>query len=160
MPIGTLNQETIWAALDEVEDPEMPVSITRLGIVRSVEVEDGRVLVHASPTFMGCPALPTIRSRIIERLLALDGVAEVEVEWVLTPGWSPKQISASGRADLRGLGVSMPTPSKGEASVCPYCGSSNTVVESLFGPTLCRSISYCRSCRSGFEQLKDVASSE
>jgi ring-1,2-phenylacetyl-CoA epoxidase subunit PaaD len=160
MPAETLSQETIWAALAEIADPEMPVSITRLGIVRSVEVEAGRVKVHAKPTFMGCPALAMIQSRIVERLQALEGVSAVQVEWVLTPGWSPRQISAPGQADLRELGVSMPARAKGQASVCPYCGSSNTVVESLFGPTLCRSISYCRNCRSSFEQLKDVASSE
>ena len=41
-----------------------------------------------------------------------------------------------------------------EAPACPYCGSTDTHLENLFGPTACRSIYYCDGCRQPFEQMK------
>jgi ring-1,2-phenylacetyl-CoA epoxidase subunit PaaD len=37
---------------------------------------------------------------------------------------------------------------------CPHCGSLATAVESEFGPTPCRTIRYCTSCRNPFEGFK------
>ena len=39
---------------------------------------------------------------------------------------------------------------------CPYCGSTETRLENLFGPTPCRSIRYCDDCRQPFEQFKTI----
>ncbi len=39
---------------------------------------------------------------------------------------------------------------------CPYCGSTDTRLDNLFGPTPCRSIRYCESCRQPFEQFKTI----
>ena len=41
--------------------------------------------------------------------------------------------------------------------ICPFCGSTDTVLESSFGPTLCRSTHFCRSCRNPFESFKPKA---
>jgi ring-1,2-phenylacetyl-CoA epoxidase subunit PaaD len=39
---------------------------------------------------------------------------------------------------------------------CPYCGSTETTLENVFGPTQCRSIRYCAACRQPFEAFKPV----
>jgi ring-1,2-phenylacetyl-CoA epoxidase subunit PaaD len=39
---------------------------------------------------------------------------------------------------------------------CPYCGSTETRLENIFGPTPCRSLRYCESCRQPFEQFKTI----
>ena len=39
---------------------------------------------------------------------------------------------------------------------CPYCDSTDTKLENLFGPTPCRSIRYCNACRQPFEQFKTL----
>jgi ring-1,2-phenylacetyl-CoA epoxidase subunit PaaD len=39
---------------------------------------------------------------------------------------------------------------------CPYCGSTETKLENIFGPTPCRSLRYCESCRQPFEQFKTI----
>ena len=39
---------------------------------------------------------------------------------------------------------------------CPYCGSSETNLENIFGPTPCRSLRYCTSCKQPFEQFKTI----
>jgi ring-1,2-phenylacetyl-CoA epoxidase subunit PaaD len=39
---------------------------------------------------------------------------------------------------------------------CPYCGSTDTRLENIFGPTPCRSLRYCAGCRQPFEQFKTI----
>jgi len=50
-------------------------------------------------------------------------------------------------------GPDTPTP---EAVACPFCGSTQTHLESAFGPTRCKMIFYCDACRNSFEHLKRV----
>jgi ring-1,2-phenylacetyl-CoA epoxidase subunit PaaD len=54
--------------------------------------------------------------------------------------------------------VSTPTLVQLQSAVfrCPYCGSTETRLENIFGPTPCRSIRYCASCRQPFEQFKTI----
>ncbi len=59
---GVVTAEEVWAALAEVEDPEIPViSLVDLGVVRDVQVDGERVHVEFTPTFLGCPALEVMR---------------------------------------------------------------------------------------------------
>ena len=52
----------VWAALEQIPDPEIPVvSLVDLGVIRSVDVRDGRVHVEFTPTFLGCPALEVMK---------------------------------------------------------------------------------------------------
>jgi ring-1,2-phenylacetyl-CoA epoxidase subunit PaaD len=54
--------DDIWAALAEIPDPEIPViSLVDLGVIKDVEVEDGRVRIDFTPTLMGCPALESMQ---------------------------------------------------------------------------------------------------
>ena len=58
MPVERVKVEAIWKALEDVNDPEIPViSVVEMGIVREVILADGGVLVKMTPTFSGCPAL-------------------------------------------------------------------------------------------------------
>jgi ring-1,2-phenylacetyl-CoA epoxidase subunit PaaD len=157
--------EEVWAALAEIPDPEIPViSLVDLGVIKDVEVEDGRVRIEFTPTFMGCPALEPMQ-RAMERKVAELG-AEPEVKVVLDDSWSTDRITPEGREKLREAGFAPPSPrpagklnlvqlQKG-AFRCPYCGSTETRLENLFGPTPCRSIRYCDSCRQPFEQFKTL----
>jgi ring-1,2-phenylacetyl-CoA epoxidase subunit PaaD len=155
----------VWAALAEIPDPEIPViSIVDLGVVRDVVVEDERVRVDFTPTFLGCPALETMRDAMRARIEALGAEADVRV--VLDDSWSTDRISAAGREKLRAAGFAPPAPrAAGEPALvqlrsgvfkCPYCGSTETRLENIFGPTPCRSLRYCVACRQPFEQFKTI----
>jgi ring-1,2-phenylacetyl-CoA epoxidase subunit PaaD len=157
--------EAVWRALAEIPDPEIPViSLVELGVVRDVEVTDGRVRVEFTPTFLGCPALEVMRDAIAASIRELG--AEPQVEVVLDDSWSTDRISPQGRDKLRASGFAPPAPR--EAGVptlvqlergafrCPYCGSTDTKLENIFGPTPCRSLRYCSSCRQPFEQFKTI----
>jgi ring-1,2-phenylacetyl-CoA epoxidase subunit PaaD len=157
--------ERVWEALAEIADPEIPViSVVDLGVVKSVEVDDDRVRVEFTPTFMGCPALETMRRQMEEVVAGLG--AEPQVEVVLDDSWSTDRITPAGREKLREAGFAPPTPrSAGPTTLvqlnskafrCPYCGSRETRLENIFGPTPCRSIRYCDSCRQPFEQFKTI----
>jgi ring-1,2-phenylacetyl-CoA epoxidase subunit PaaD len=143
----------VRAALAEVPDPELPVvSVVDLGMVERVEVADGRIAVDLLPTFIGCPALELIESAVGERLAAFD--VPVDVAFTRRTAWTSDRISADGLRRLLAAGIAPPLD---PADVrCPWCDSTQVVMDSAFGPTQCRSLFYCRGCRQPFEALKPV----
>jgi ring-1,2-phenylacetyl-CoA epoxidase subunit PaaD len=154
----------VWAALGEVEDPEIPVvSLVDLGVVRDVQVDGARVHVEFTPTFLGCPALEVMRDRMTAKVAELG--AEPDVEVILDDSWSTDRITREGREKLRAAGFAPPAPREaapptlvqlGKGFRCPYCNSTKTRLDNLFGPTPCRSIRYCESCKQPFEQFKTI----
>jgi ring-1,2-phenylacetyl-CoA epoxidase subunit PaaD len=157
--------DQVWGALDEIADPEIPViSLVELGVVRDVEVENGRVRIEFTPTFLGCPALEVMRAQMAAKVRELG--AEPEIRVVADDSWSTDRITPEGREKLRAAGFAPPAPRQpgGVQLVhlqrgvfrCPYCGSTETELENIFGPTPCRSLRYCRSCRQPFEQFKTI----
>jgi len=96
--------EEVLAALREVLDPEYPVSVVDLGLIRGVEVTGGTVRVRLTFTSMGCPCMELIQEDIVARLRRLPGIEEVELEVVWEP-WSRAHISPEGWRRLRRIGV-------------------------------------------------------
>ena len=94
-----------WAALREVRDPEWPVSVVDLGLVRGVDVAGGEAYVRLTPTSTACPCLDWITGDVRRRLLAEPGIETVRVE-VVWERWSPSDMSASAREAFRRWGVS------------------------------------------------------
>jgi ring-1,2-phenylacetyl-CoA epoxidase subunit PaaD len=163
--VVTLTPEQVWEALAEIPDPEIPtISVVDLGVVRDVRVEQTRVRVEFTPTFLGCPAVEVMRDRMAEALQELG--VEPEIEVVQDDSWSTDRITPEGRRKLRESGFAPPAPRAAGAPTlvqlerapfrCPYCGSSDTRLENIFGPTPCRSIRYCAACRQPFEQFKTI----
>ena len=156
--------DQVWEVLAEIPDPEIPViSLVDLGVVKNIAVDNGTVRVDFTPTFMGCPALEVMQRAMEEKIAELGAVPEVRVR--LDDSWSTDDITAEGREKLRVAGFAPPTPRPAERMElvqlqrgfrCPYCGSTETKLENLFGPTPCRSIRYCESCRQPFEQFKTI----
>ena len=155
--------DAVWDALAGVPDPEIPaVSVVDMGMVLDVDVNDEGVTVTVLPTFTGCPAIPVIKSDVAAAVGAIEGIGSVRVETTFTPPWTPERITADGRRKLEDFGLAPPT---GEGPVlitqiglpmaakCPFCGGMNTHLENAFGPTPCRSLYYCDTCRNPFEQF-------
>jgi len=157
--------EQVWEAFDEIPDPEIPIiSLVDLGVIRSVDVSDRHVRVEFTPTFLGCPALEVMKRALEESVTALGGEPDVHV--IQDDSWSTDKITATGREKLRAAGFAPPAPREASAPKlvqlqsnvfrCPYCGSTQTKLENIFGPTPCRSVRYCTSCRQPFEQFKTI----
>ncbi|HZQ80396.1 MAG TPA: 1,2-phenylacetyl-CoA epoxidase subunit PaaD [Gaiellaceae bacterium] len=160
-----MTTDAVWAALGEIPDPEIPVvSLVDLGVIRDVRVDGERVEIDFTPTFLGCPALEVMKRALEEKVSELG--AEPAVHVIQDDSWSTDRISSAGREKLRAAGFAPPAPRAAGATTlvqlqsnafrCPYCGSTETRLENIFGPTPCRSIRYCTSCRQPFEQFKTI----
>jgi ring-1,2-phenylacetyl-CoA epoxidase subunit PaaD len=160
-----VTEAAVWSALAEIPDPEIPVvSLVDLGVVRSVDIAGGRVHVAFTPTFLGCPALETMKLQMEAAIEDLGARPDVEV--VSDDSWSTDRITPEGRDKLRAAGFAPPAPREAGAPTlvqlqsavfrCPYCGSAETKLENLFGPTPCRSLRYCATCSQPFEQFKTI----
>jgi metal-sulfur cluster biosynthetic enzyme len=99
--------ERLWAALAEVQDPEMPVNLVDLGVIYGVNEIDGVVEVNLTFTAMGCPASEFILEDVRERLLREDGVREVRINVVWSPPWTVARMTEAGRDALESWGLAV-----------------------------------------------------
>ncbi len=170
--------ESVRTTVESVEDPELPaVTIGMLGMVHALDVDGhGNVVVELLPTFAGCPATDMIRADVLQAVAGLDGVDAITVLFRYDPVWTPDRISEEGRERLEGFGIAPPRTPGGEQvlpanvvrlpvafaaepateRVCPYCQSTETTRDSAFGPTPCRDLWMCHTCRQPFEGFKSA----
>lgn len=158
-----LTKEQVYTWLEEVKDPEIPVlSLVDLGVITQVEVNNQRVRIEMTPTFVGCPALDFMKAGIHETL-AKRGIENVTIDVSFRKQWNSDLISEKGKQALKKFGLA-PPPSRElftdldvlEHAICPRCNGTDTELKNPFGPTLCRSIHYCHTCREAFEQFKPL----
>jgi ring-1,2-phenylacetyl-CoA epoxidase subunit PaaD len=156
------------AIAQAVTDPELPMlTLHDLGVLRSVRLDEERVVVEITPTYSGCPAMAQMRAELADRLHAA-GYPDADVRTVLSPAWTSDDITEHGRRILAEHGIAPPGPaprrapgpvplSLGRRPVpvgCPLCGSADTELVSQFGATSCKSLHRCRACREPFEHVK------
>jgi metal-sulfur cluster biosynthetic enzyme len=99
--------EKLWAALAEVQDPEMPINLVDLGVIYGVAEQDGVVNVDLTFTAMGCPASDFILEDVRERLLREEGVREVHINVVWNPPWTAARMTQEGRDALEAWGLAV-----------------------------------------------------
>lgn len=92
-------------ALQTCYDPEIPVNIVDLGLVYRCEatrLEDGgdKVTVEFTLTAPGCGMGDFLRQDMLQKLLAIPGVKEAEVQVVLDPPWDQSMMSDVARLQL------------------------------------------------------------
>ncbi|PWE32886.1 phenylacetate-CoA oxygenase subunit PaaJ [Maritimibacter sp. 55A14] len=145
----------VWDWLAEVPDPEIPViSVTDLGIVRSVEWQGDTLVVHVTPTYSGCPATSII-ALDIETALRARGIENLRIERRLSPPWTTDWLSDEGREKLEAYGIAPPQPAGGPAR-CPHCGGTDLERISQFGSTPCKAQWRCRGCLEPFDYFKCI----
>jgi metal-sulfur cluster biosynthetic enzyme len=99
--------DRLWAALSEVQDPEMPVNLVDLGLIYAIRETSGLVEVDLTFTAMGCPASEFILEDVRERLMREDGVEDVRVNIVWNPPWSSSRMTPAGREALEAWGLAV-----------------------------------------------------
>ena len=155
----------VWAALEEIPDPEIPViSLVDLGVIRDVQIDGDRVRSNSRQRFSAAPRSNRCSVRWRRRWPSSEPSRRSAV--IQDDSWSTDQITPAGREKLRDAGFAPPAmrsagPTtllqlQSKAFRCPYCGSTDTRLENIFGPTPCRSIRWCESCRQPFEQFKTI----
>jgi metal-sulfur cluster biosynthetic enzyme len=99
--------DRLWAALHDVQDPEMPINLVDLGVIYGIAEQHGVVDVDLTFTAMGCPASDFIVDDIRERLLREPGVEEVRVNVVWDPPWTTARMTEAGRDALEEWGLAV-----------------------------------------------------
>ncbi len=97
----------LWDALEEVEDPEYPVSVVDMGLIYSIGLHEKTAQVDLSFTSMGCPCMEYIISDVRERLLKEDAIEDVDLKIVWEPAWTRKRLTEKGAEKLKKWGVSI-----------------------------------------------------
>ena len=163
--VAAPTRDELFAILDAVKDPEVPVlSVVELGIVRDAVADDSGVTITVTPTYSGCPAMRTIEEDIAAALEARD-MGPVTIRTVYAPAWTTDWIGANARAKLEAYGIAPPGAAdtvelvplgRAEAVCCPYCGSRDTDLRAEFGSTACKAMWFCRACSQPFEEFKAI----
>ena len=105
---GLPSQAQILEALKVVKDPEIPVNVVDLGLIYGVDINtSGNVEITMTLTSVGCPVQDLIRSDAEMAVMRLDGVNQVEVEFVWSPPWAPDKMSDDGKRQMRMFGFNV-----------------------------------------------------
>lgn len=164
MKTTAIDIPTLYAYLEEIKDPEIPVlSIIDLGIVRDIRMDNDELEVVITPTYSGCPAMDLIATTIKIEMATL-GFQKVKVTQVLSPAWTTDWMSEEGKRKLKAYGIAPPNPQQqvcepglfaaAEAVQCPLCQSYHTRRISEFGSTACKALYQCEDCREPFDYFK------
>ena len=142
----------IWALLSQIPDPEVPVlTITDLGMVRSVKAQGEGWVIGFTPTYSGCPATEHLLGAIRDAMTA-NGFTPVHIVLQLEPAWTTDWMTPDARERLRAYGISPPVGHSCHAHApvevsCPRCASTDTALISEFGSTACKALYRCNTCR-------------
>ena len=163
-----LSKSKIWSWLEEVIDPEIPVlNVVEMGIVRDVEFDNGGLIVKITPTYSGCPAMNAIEMEIHKKLKE-KGIENFRVVTDYKESWTTDWMTDHAKKKLKDYGIAPPDKTsqndnflanlKGSQKIvpCPWCDSLDTVLESEFGSTACKSQYYCNGCDQPFEHFKCI----
>lgn len=152
-----ITTDIVRDAIATVMDPEIPsCSIADLGMIADVRVSSSHIEIDLLPTYSGCPALDVIREDVERASRAALPDATVTVRFIMDPPWTSDRMNDAARAAMTSIGISPPVLLQvgSKPGRCPYCGSDETRLDSAFGPTPCRTIAYCVTCRNPFEGFK------
>ncbi len=105
--MAIVTEKNIFAALKNVNDPELPISLVDMGMIYGVEVEDGNVNILMTFTASGCPAVDMIKEDIVEELEKLNGVRSINIEVVWSPPWTKERLTDDGIYALKTLGIAV-----------------------------------------------------
>jgi ring-1,2-phenylacetyl-CoA epoxidase subunit PaaD len=172
-PLTPSAHADIWASLEPLTDPEIPViTLREMGIVRDVrQGVDGVIEVVITPTYSGCPAMGQIEDDVRGALAAHGVPARVVTQ--LAPAWTTDWMSEVAREKLRAYGIAPPRCTRPAAGAgasavvrfasrstantevpCPRCGSAETTEISRFGSTACKAQYRCLACMEPFDYFK------
>ena len=98
--VNTL-KETVISVLKTIYDPEIPVDIWTLHLIYGVEVdEEGNVKIVLPVTAPNCPVAEVLPAEVKNRVQAIMGVKNVDVELTFDPVWSIDMLSDEAKAEL------------------------------------------------------------
>ncbi len=95
-----VSKEDVMKTLKECYDPEIGISLVDLGLIYDVKVDKGKVDIKMTLTTPGCPMHAYMVQDVREKVKAMKGVKEVNVELVWNPPWTPDRMSEKAKKML------------------------------------------------------------
>ena len=130
--------QSVRAALAGVVDPELGADIVELGMVRTIDVAGGAVIVEVALTVAACPLRDQLRADVERHVGSVPGVERVEVR---TGVMDPAERSAlMARARLKAQDRAVPTDIPATARVLAVASGKGGVGKSSVSVNLAVSL--------------------
>ena len=102
---GDFSEKLVWDHLRTVFDPEIPVNIVDLGLVYRCEITDHpeggkKIDIDMTMTAPGCGMGDVLKVDAQNKIAALPGVREVNIQVVFEPPWDPSKMTEAARLEL------------------------------------------------------------
>jgi len=89
-----VEDSAVMASLSSVEDPELKLKVTELGLIYSVKIESTHAEVDMTLTSPGCPVAPELMAAVHRAALATEGIESAHVNLTFSPPWDPRVHSS------------------------------------------------------------------
>ena len=98
--IETLSDQII-KTLDEIYDPEIPVSIYELGLIYDVRINKKKeVQIIMTLTSPSCPVAESLPEEVKLEVEKIGGVKSAKVEITFEPPWNKNMMSEEAKLEL------------------------------------------------------------
>ena len=92
--------DNIISAIKTIKDPELPINIYDLGLIRKIDIKDGNIHISMTLTTPNCPVADMMPTQVFEAVSMVDGVTTAKVELCWEPAWSVADLSKRGKSVL------------------------------------------------------------
>ncbi len=116
----SLTQDQIIAALRPVEDPELRRSIVDLGMVRTIQIDAGAVVVQVALTVPGCPLRNEIQKRVTDAVQPLAEGRSVSLDFIVMTDGERENVRRMMMGDPASTAGSQPAQGHAQGRVIPF----------------------------------------
>jgi FeS assembly SUF system protein len=94
-------ESQIVEAIKTIYDPEIPVNIYDLGLIYELEVNNqNQVRIVMTLTSPNCPVAESLPEEVVDKVRAVEGVADVELNLTFDPPWGREMLSDEALLEL------------------------------------------------------------
>jgi FeS assembly SUF system protein len=94
-------ESRVLAVLKDVYDPEIPVNIYDLGLIYEVTIDDaGKASIVMTLTSPNCPVAESLPQEVRDRVMAVPGIRDVDLELTFEPPWNRDMMSETAMLEL------------------------------------------------------------
>ena len=98
------SQQDVITVLKTIFDPEIPVDIYELGLIYEVKFSDvdggQKVDIQMTLTSPNCPVAESMPNDVKQKVAAMDGVMEADVDIDFEPAWTQDIMSEEAKLEL------------------------------------------------------------
>jgi len=94
-------EEKIIAEIKTIYDPEIPVNIYEIGLIYKIQIDDDfLVRIVMTLTTPNCPVAESLPEEVREKIKAIEGVKDVDLELTFEPPWDMEMLSDEAKLEL------------------------------------------------------------